>query len=259
MTDADVVEVRMRIAAKPATVFRFLSDPDRFGQWMGNAALGAGVGGPIVVNYPDGSSAIGEIEEIVPGERLVFSWGYDRPERGIAPKSTRVAIQLTPIPTGTLVTLRHSGIPRDERRGHAMGWRHYLSALSNVAASVAGLAEPAVDAYQRAWAERDAAKRDELLSRCWSQDAVFRDSMGYAEGRRELADYIDAAQRFAPDVKLERVGPLLQSHSYINYRWRMVAPNGAVVMTGNNVGELSPDGVFLNMTGFWEPATPAPA
>jgi uncharacterized protein YndB with AHSA1/START domain len=252
MTDTDTVEVRMRIAAKPATVFRFLSDPDRFKQWMGNASLGTAVGDPVVVNYPDGSSALGDIVEIIPGERLVFTWGYDNAARGIAPKTTRVAIQLTPIPSGTLVTLQHSGIPRAERRGHAMGWRHYLSALSNVAASVAGLAEPAVEAYQNAWAERDAAKRDGFIAKCWSSDSIFRDMMGYAEGNQELADYIDAAQRFAPDVKLERVGPLLHAHGYINYRWRMVAPNGAVVMTGNNVGELSPEGVFLSMTGFWE-------
>ena len=38
-----------------------------------------------------------------------------------------------------------------------------------------------------------------------------------------------------------------------------VAPDGAVMMTGNNVGELSPDGLFLSMTGFWDPLTPAPA
>ena len=74
-----------------------------------------------------------------------------------------------------------------------LGWRHYLSALSNVAASVAGLAEPAVEAYQSAWAERDASKRDDFIAKCWSPDAVFRDGTGYDEGREELADYIDAA------------------------------------------------------------------
>jgi uncharacterized protein YndB with AHSA1/START domain len=50
MTDTDTIEVRMRIAAKPATVFRFLSDPDRFKQWMGTASLGPSVGGAVVVN-----------------------------------------------------------------------------------------------------------------------------------------------------------------------------------------------------------------
>jgi hypothetical protein len=84
--------------------------------------------------------------------------------------------------------------------------------------------------------------------------------MGYAEGLDDLADSIGAAQSFAPNIAFERVGPLLDAHGHINYRWRMVGSNGSVIMTGNNVGELSPDGRFLSMTGFWDPTpTPAPA
>ena len=254
----DVVEIRMRVAAHPATVFRFLSDPERFRQWMGDATLGASVGDALTVRYPDGQLAVGTIQEIVPDKRLVFSWGYSDPARGLPANSSRVAIELSAIPSGTLVTLRHSGLAREMRRNHAMGWRHYLSALANAAASLAAIAGPAVDAYQAAWAERDPVKRAELLARCWDADAIFRDAMGYAEGRQDLADYIGAAQTFAPNLALERVGPLLHAHGHINYRWRIVAPDGSVVMTGNNVGELSPDGMFLNMTGFCDQPSPAP-
>ncbi len=255
----DVVEVRMRVAAHPATVFRFLSDPDRFRQWMGDATLGTAVGEPLTVRYPDGGSAIGTIEEIVPDKRLVFSWGYSDPAKNLPPNTSRVAIDLAPIPSGTLITLRHSGLTREMARNHAMGWRHYLSTLANAAASVTALAGSAVDTYQAAWAERDPAKRAALLARCWDANAIFRDAMGYAEGRDDLTDYIGAAQSFAPNIAFERVGPLLHAHGHINYRWRMVAPDGSVMMTGNNVGELSPDGLFLSMTGFWDPPTPASA
>jgi uncharacterized protein YndB with AHSA1/START domain len=257
MTDHDVVEVRIRVAARPATVFKFLSEPDRVRQWMGDATFGTAIGDPIAVRYPDGSAAHGTIQELVPDTRVVFSWGYDNAAQGIPVGSTRVAIDLLPIPGGTLVTLSHSGIPHEsKRREHAMGWRHYLSALANAATSVRTVGDAAVAGYHAAWAERDAAARVSALERCWASDAIFRDAMGYAEGRHELADYIGAAQRFAPDIAFERVGPLLYAHGYVNYRWRMTAPNGAVVMTGCNVGELSPEGQFLSMTGFWDqPAT----
>ena len=255
---SEVVEIRMRVAAHPSTVFEFLSDPERFRQWMGDATLGAGVGQMLTVRYPDGDWAVGTIEEIVPDKRIVFSWGYSDPAKNLPPKSSRVSIDLASIPGGTLVTLRHSGLPREMGRNHAMGWRHYLSALANAAQSVTAVAPLAVDTYQSAWAERDSAKRRELLEKCWSAGGIFRDAMGYAEGLEDLADYIGAAQGFAPNIAFERVGPLLHAHGYINYRWRMVGSDGSVIMTGNNVGELSPDGRFLSMTGFWDPS-PAPA
>jgi hypothetical protein len=61
-----------------------------------------------------------------------------------------------------------------------MGLKHYVSALANGATSIAGVAEPAVDAYHAAWAEHDSEKRALLLDRCWAPDAIFRDAMGYA-------------------------------------------------------------------------------
>jgi uncharacterized protein YndB with AHSA1/START domain len=252
VADHDVVEVRMPVAARPETIFRFFSEPDRVRQWMGNAAIGNSVGEPITVTYPDGGIARGTIEEIIPDRRIVFSWGYDDESQQLPPGSTRVSIDLTPTAGGTLVTLRHTGIPSNaKRREHRMGWKHYVSTLGNAATSIAGIAEPAVDTYHAAWAEHDPDKRAALLDRCWATDAIFRDAMGYAEGRGDLADYIGAAQRYAPNVTFERVGPLLHAHGFVNYRWRFLAPDGTVVMTGNNVGELSPDGQFLNMTGFW--------
>jgi uncharacterized protein YndB with AHSA1/START domain len=250
----------MRVAAHPSTVFRFFSDPERFRLWMGEGAtLDLSPGGNLAVPYPTGETAHGSVVEFVRDKRIVFSWGYGSGKPEMPAGSTLVAIDLTPIPSGTLVTLRHSGIPTSElRRGHAMGWRHYLSVLGNAAASVAGRAAAAVDRYQAAWAETDATKRAGLLETCWSRDAIFRDAQGYAEGREELSDYIGAAQRFASQIRFERDGELLLAHGFVSYRWRFVGPDGSVVMRGHNVGELSPDGLFLSMTGFWE-APPRPS
>ncbi|HMK73789.1 MAG TPA: SRPBCC domain-containing protein [Myxococcaceae bacterium] len=261
MPETETVEVRMRVAARPSTVFAFLSDPDRFRQWMGEgASLEPGVGGTLSIPYPDGERARGAVLELVRDQRIVFSWGYEGGKHGLAAGSTRVSIELAPIPSGTLVTLRHAGIPRaDTRREHAMGWRHYLSVLGNAAAAVAGHAEAAVDAYQAAWAETDAAKRTRLLASCWSEEGIFRDAQGYADGRLELSDYIGAAQRFAANIRFERDGGVLVAHGFVSYRWRFLAPDGSVVMRGSNFGELSPEGLFLSMTGFWEPPRPPAA
>lgn len=259
MTDHDVVEVRMHIAAKPETVFRFLSDPELVRQWLGDASLGAEIGDAITVRYPDGHAALGVLEERVPNERVVFSWGYDNAAHGVAPGSTRVSIDLQAASGGTMLTLRHAGLPNEiGRRAHRAGWRHYLSALANAAAVTKTHAEHATDAYFSAWAATDGDERARLLEQCWEADAVFRDAMGYAEGRDELAEYIAAARRFAPQIRLERTGTLATAHGFVSCRWRMVAPDGATVMSGSNTGELSADGRFKSIVGFWDPPTAAP-
>lgn len=254
MAESDVVEVRMRIAAKPATVFRFFSNPEQFQKWMGVPASFPGrVGEQYWIRYSEVDRASGHILELVPDRRVVFSWGLDNGKHGVVAGSTKVAIDLTPIESGTLLVLRHTGLPTKEaRREHMMGWRHYVSKLGTSVASVSGLAEPALADYHAAWMETDAEKRRTILDRCWAPTAVFRDAMGYAEGGEELADYIGAAQKFAPNVRLEQDGELQHAHGFVCYPWRMVGPDGTVVMSGRNVAELSPDGLLLSVTGFWE-------
>ncbi len=255
MPHADVVELRMEIAASAATIFRFLSDPERFQQWMGvSGALPATAGDPYALDFPSGAVVRGHLVEIVPDRRVVFSWGYDDRKHGIGPGDTTVTIELSPADGGTLVTLRHTGRGLDaSRREHRAGWKHYLSSLSNLAVATEGRADAAVDAYLAAWAEPDDEKRRALLDRCWHDDGLFRDAMGVAAGRDELIDHIAAAIAYAPGARLERSGPVLRAHGAVGYRWRIVIPTGQVVGTGFNVGELGADGLFRSVTGFWEP------
>ena len=37
MTNSDILEVTVHIAAQPETVFPYFTDPDRYVQWMGEA------------------------------------------------------------------------------------------------------------------------------------------------------------------------------------------------------------------------------
>jgi uncharacterized protein YndB with AHSA1/START domain len=81
---------------------------------------------------PDGRTARGQFIDVVPNERVVFSWGWtDMP--GLPPGSTTVEIDLVPLETGTLIRLRHSGLAPEEAIMHEVGWRHYLTRLSDAA------------------------------------------------------------------------------------------------------------------------------
>ena len=134
-----------------------------------------------------------------------------------------------------------------------MGWTHYLGTLARAASSAAldPLALSAVDNYLQAWAETDPGRRGELLATVWADDGVFKDNMGYAAGRDALDAYIGGAQRFMPGAKMRRVGDVARAHGHILFDWEIVAANGAAVGTGSNVGELTGDGRFVSMVGFW--------
>jgi uncharacterized protein YndB with AHSA1/START domain len=72
--------------------------------------------------------------ELVPARRIVFTYGWERPEVEIPPGSTTVEIDLTPTaPTTTLLRLVHRGLDDLAAGAHQGGWAHYLDRLRRLA------------------------------------------------------------------------------------------------------------------------------
>jgi uncharacterized protein YndB with AHSA1/START domain len=129
------VDVSIRIEATPDTIFQFLVDPERMTAWMGVAAeLDPRPGGRFRINVTGRDIAVGEYVEIVPPERVVWSWGWEGSD-GAPPWSSTVEVTLTPDGDTTVVHLRHSGLPdEDSRASHREGWDHYTARLAVTAA-----------------------------------------------------------------------------------------------------------------------------
>jgi uncharacterized protein YndB with AHSA1/START domain len=130
--DADVVEQTLRIEARPETVWRYWTDPARMCEWWGaTAELEPRPGGACVVEMGNGGVMRGEFLELVPHERIVFTFGWD-PHEGapnVPPGSTRVEITLTAAGDDTILALRHTGLPVGVRDEHRAGWGHFLPLL----------------------------------------------------------------------------------------------------------------------------------
>jgi uncharacterized protein YndB with AHSA1/START domain len=121
------------IVASPATIFPFLVDPEQHLRWIGTEAeLDARVGGAYRVLVGGRHPSVGEFIEIVPDERVVFTFGWDEPDHPIPAGSTQIAINLIPEGDKTLVRLVHSGLPDDAIADHSGGWDHYLERLAAV-------------------------------------------------------------------------------------------------------------------------------
>ncbi len=125
--------LKRRLKAPPAKVFAAWTDPEKIKRWMGpgeivaiRAESDARVGGRylIMMRSPNGEAhdVSGVYREIVPNEKLVFTWSWKvaPPDQ---PYESLVTVLLRPDEGGTLLTLTHEKFFDEETRdGHEGGW-----------------------------------------------------------------------------------------------------------------------------------------
>lgn len=120
------------INAPPELVFPFLVNAERMVEWMGaTAQLDARPGGVFHVDISEKNIAHGEFVEVVPNERVVFTWGWQGGHE-YGPGSTTVEITLQERDGGTFVRLQHSGLAGEGRTQHSQGWEYFLARLQAV-------------------------------------------------------------------------------------------------------------------------------
>jgi uncharacterized protein YndB with AHSA1/START domain len=130
-----VVQRETHIAAPPATVFAFLTDPEKIVRWMGtDAATEVHPGGLYLVKGVGEGRARGVFREVVPVHRLTYSFGWEGNE-AVPPGSSLVEIDLIDQDGGTLLRMTHTGLPdATQCASHKRGWAHYLGRLAVAAA-----------------------------------------------------------------------------------------------------------------------------
>jgi uncharacterized protein (TIGR03086 family) len=124
------------LPVSPDEAFALITEPERLRRWHTiSARVDLRVGGDYRWTIVPGHTAVGTFQELEPGRRVVFGWGWDDQQDFPADTST-VTITLTPTDAGTELTLSHTGFLSEEQAtGHAEGWNHYLSRLEQVAVS----------------------------------------------------------------------------------------------------------------------------
>ena len=135
MTEAFIVQRETHIAAPRASVFAFLTDPDKIVQWMGTeATTEMHPGGLYLLKGVGSATARGAFREVVPVHRLAYSFGWEANDE-VPPGSSLIEIDLIEKDGGTLLRMTHSGLPNEATRAsHDKGWGHYLGRLTSAAA-----------------------------------------------------------------------------------------------------------------------------
>ena len=118
------------IEAPPETIWPSLTEPDSLVAWHGTVAeIDPRPGGIYRVLVAGQFQSAGEYVEVVPMEKVVFTFGWED-GHPIPPGSTTIEITLHPEGDKTRVRLVHSGLPDDAVDDHGSGWALYLERLA---------------------------------------------------------------------------------------------------------------------------------
>jgi uncharacterized protein YndB with AHSA1/START domain len=241
------------IRAPRELVFRYFTDSERFARWWGQGSTIDGkVGGAVRIVYPNQVVAGGAVTRLEHSSLIAFTYGYEDPSKAIPIGGSLVTVELQDHDDGTLLHLRHDLPTAAEREHHAPGWRFQLALFANVVANEQHTDVAAViDAWFRAWAEPDAAKRAQLLGDCTTADVTMQDNYSCLHGRDDLLDHIRMSQMFMPGIVTRRVGDARHCQGTAMVEWTAEDVAGKPRGKGTNVVQLSADGKIAGVIGFW--------
>jgi uncharacterized protein YndB with AHSA1/START domain len=132
--------IKRRLNAPPAKVYGAWTEPEKIAGWFGpegvvtvRAEMEVRVGGRfrIVMRAPDGEEhdVSGAYREVVPNERLVFSWAW----RSTPERESLVTVTLKADGDGTILTLLHEQFFDELARDrHNFGWTGAIDKLERL-------------------------------------------------------------------------------------------------------------------------------
>lgn len=131
--------LKRRLNARPEKVYAAWTDPEKIAQWFGPSEVKPGsvqaeidlrVGGGYRIRFSSAGGQYNEVggvyREVVPNERLVFSWAWhSTPER-----ESQITVMLKSEGDGTLLTFHQEQFfDQAARDGHERGWTEAFTRL----------------------------------------------------------------------------------------------------------------------------------
>lgn len=258
------ISTSVLINTEPATVWKFMSDQQRFLSWMASvpgmptpsgSRFEPTPGGVLHIVFPNGGAAKGSVVEVDPPRKMVFTWGYepDVAKTGLRAGTTRVEIVIRAVDDGTQVTLTHSGPMSEElAKGHEAGWRHALAQFAVQSAMEGHQAHLAdtLSAYFKASAETDGVKRDALLAACCTPNIRMRTQFACCETLAEVSANIANGLKHMPGATLEQNGLASHLHGYARVPWKVMSADRKLIFKGENFLRFTAAGKIAEIVSF---------
>ncbi len=247
------LERTVDIGAPVDTVFAYFTDSSLWAAWWGpGSEIDATVGGRMTIRHNNGVEVAGEVLEVDPPTRIVFTYGYATSEQQPKVGGSQVTIALEPRGASTRLRLTHAFAEVAHRGAFVQGWRFQLSVFATIIADRlhAGAADT-VDAWFGAWSNPDGPSRDAAVERIASTDVRFRDRYSLVQGHEDLQAHLAAVHRFMPGMRISREGAVRHCQGVVLADWVARATDGAERGRGQNVFTLGGDGKIVDVVGLW--------
>jgi len=221
------------IHGEPEIVFRFFQDSEKWASWWGaGSAIESRPHGRVLIRNSEGVDVVGEVLELEPPEKIVFSYGFlDR--RAERAGDSRVTICLEPLGRSTRLHLTHEFNDSTARDEHVQGWRFQLSVFANVVANeVHADVGQAIDGWFSAWSVVDSHARREAFARVATEDVGLRDRFSVIDGLDDLVAHTAAYQRLFRGLRFERKGSVRHCQGIVLTDWIMHFDEGASHLSG---------------------------
>lgn len=108
-----------------------------------------------------------------------------------------------------------------------------------------------VDTHLAAWTETDPVRRAELIQKCWVNDGALVDPPLDGRGTDGISNLMAALQEHYPGHRFVRTSGIDHHHDTLRFSWELRRADGAVVLTGIDVGLLADDGRLTRISGFF--------
>lgn len=126
-----LAECDRTIAAPIDVVWSLLTTPAGLNEWMSvDAVVELEPGGTIRWEHQNGHVVAGEVREVVPMRRFVFTYGWESSFLPVLPGSTVVTVELESARDATRVSVRHAGLSEPLAAQHEVGWTHFVGRLA---------------------------------------------------------------------------------------------------------------------------------
>ncbi len=123
------------IDTTPDEAFALFTEPERLRRWQAvSAAVDLRVGGEYRLTITPSHTACGTFTEVVPGKRVVYTWGWVGSD-DLAPGASTVEVEFEPVGHQTRVRITHHGLSAEQAAGHGEGWTHYMERLGDAAST----------------------------------------------------------------------------------------------------------------------------